>query len=142
MKIFGLNIYCLNPIRGKDEDEEEWHYGSLIVRDEYLKEPPKYELFGEYNDIYPLIPDTIGQYTGLKDKNGTKIFEGDIISVRGKYPKVVKFIDEYACYCLANIEDLYNDLCSPWQQVGCGWWRDRQEYIEIIGNVYDNKNDY
>lgn len=85
-----------------------------------------------------VIPETVGQFTGLFDKNGKEIYEGDIISVNGKYPKLVKYIDDYACFCLANITDLNKKWISPWQQVSSSWWNDFKREIRVIGNIYDN----
>lgn len=75
---------------------------------------------------------------GKTDKEGTEIYEHDIISVNGKYPKLVKYIDEYACFCLANISDLNKEWMNPWQQISPDWWNDFKRKIRVIGNAFDN----
>lgn len=130
--------------RGKSIYGEEWLYGSLVKIEE-----DRYAIIPNLNDIeigksismYEVHPETVGQFTGLCGKNGKEIYEGDIINVNGKYPRLVKFIDEYACFCIARISDLDNNLETGywyWQQVIPGWWNNPDREIEVCGNIYDN----
>lgn len=119
--------------RGKSVLNDEWIYGDLVHRINSPKTISPVQING-----ISVKEDTIGQFTGLFDKNGKEIYEGDIISVNGKYPKLVKYIDDYACFCLANITDLNKKWISPWQQVSSSWWNDFKREIRVIGNIYDN----
>ena len=68
--------------RGKDI-AKNWYYGSLHIQDGETDDEGnqclEYRILGMRGECDYIIPETVGQYTGLTDKNGKKIFEGDII---------------------------------------------------------------
>ncbi len=144
--------------RGKRIDSELWVEGSLVnnifFRAEsnrpipYIIDPHEYESYDCMEDIGELavevIEDTVGQFTGLHDKNGVEIFEGDIFTsdyFDDTYHFEVVFSDGAFCgkhkstgiYMLGftNFDDNGEDL---------GYWceEDYTSHIQIIGNIHDN----
>ena len=131
---------------------KEWIEGDL-VRDSEGKPhivDTKYAVYwgGESTfvceDECEVIPETLGQYTGLTDKNGKKIFEGDIVRFGKNIYQIIFSVGSFALYdeqgeMISKIGG-HNDHCYSFMDlyIEC-CWEDGWAYdVEIIGNVHDN----
>ena len=124
--------------RGKRTDNGEWVEGYLyehepplvcIVPENYVPEPSKWFIvrtaFADWNlprqvEFVEVNPYSVGQYTGLKDKNGKRIFEGDILEFRAGRSHIVRFEDGCFIFTGTAIPVRYADK------------------FEVIGNIHDN----
>lgn len=112
--------------RGKRKDNGEWVEGCFLDKNN----------IGIFHDdteesdctihIFSVIPETVGQYTGLTDKNGKKIFEGDILDGLCGLHKVY-FDAGFVCYDWENISGKPKESFSGFA-----------DDYEIIGNIHDN----
>ena len=142
-----------NHYRGKSKDDGKWYFGNFLhlrkttycFKSDYESDPD--------NDVYQIIfqqmmdwglpnktysvdvdPNTIGQYTGRKDKNKMQIFEGDIVTVKTKFGKdigIVVFHEGKFC--------IYWDSANNYPKNGhiCAYY-DINSRTEVLGNIYDN----
>lgn len=110
--------------RGKRTDTKEWVEGMAFPHDNnrvtmFRQHSVDGVLTGEEVD-----PETVGQFTGFIDKNGTKIFEDDICHFYGGECYNGCWEANHTCIIEINHE--------------CLWYLENAENVEIIGNIYDN----
>ena len=130
--------------RGFSKILNTWIYGNLIQSGskfyiakqgfltpyECLGTPVGVLGFENNEDIFEVEPESIGQYTGLKDKNGKEIYEGDILALKTHYNDVVFgfVVFNYGAFCLSSRETYYDDELIS--NLGVEF--------EVIGNVFEN----
>jgi uncharacterized phage protein (TIGR01671 family) len=146
--------------RGKRVDNGEWVYGDLTGGDTIHTKAPwvdsgTYEWWG-----YEVIEESVGQYTGLKDKDGKKIFDGDVI----KWERSYSFGDDYSNepididrtttivgeiyfnplkgWKIRGKETRSNDIDGGFLSKDVNWNHPIpsmfQKLSEVIGNIHDN----
>ena len=115
--------------RGKRLDNGEWVYGDLMTK------YPHHEglTIVEHGCVYHEVdPATVGQNTGLVDRNGVKIFEGDVIfHHRHKIKAYWEWHSDHACF--VGMEISYDEpLISRY------YIRLDEPDLEVVGNIHDN----
>lgn len=117
--------------RGKRIDNGKWVYGSLFVTRKGEYKIKWYDPHYGSSKTSKVDPVTVGEYIGITDKNGKRIFEGDVIIARylddGRLTQgVVNFLN--GCFCVKN--DDYDN--PPINMLN--------EY-EIVGNIHDKEDE-
>ena len=124
--------------RGKRTDNGEWIYGDLMQNVDCIKIREQEKDVKHIAKSFEIDLETVGQYTDLADKNGKRIFEGDIVAQNwydydeprdDSFGKVV--FCEYDCSF--SVMDVNKDGFMPLGRCGSYHWE-----VEVIGNIHDN----
>lgn len=126
--------------RGKSKEKNLWVYGNLYIKSNGDAEILRYCNEGNFEyHSYEVVRNTVGQFTGLTDRNGKMIFEGDIvtgIAYSQEWVGNIIWIKEIASFGLYHGHDVAWENSSILKRVAKGI---NDEFsAEIIGNIYDN----
>lgn len=119
--------------RAKREDNGEWVYGYYVRMPDAAGSAHRMyvpaENPDESNNVFYIDFETVGQFTGLTDKNDVKIFEGDIIQTDDPDEEPAKvFYDEEETEFAVIIDNGYYGLGSNFNETD----------LTVIGNIHDN----
>ena len=130
--------------RGKRIKNGEWVYGDLLQKNSGRKvimtnlhtwgdNPDDVEPYGEYITV---DPNTVGQFTGLKDKNGKEIYEGDIVKTPLLDPIFGDILAD--AWCNALIRFNQGSFVVSYYNSHNIYLQDLCDKIELLGNIHDN----
>ena len=127
--------------RGKRKDNGDWVQGNLFV-DDTGEECEILVGYTNYRIAWEVIPESVSEFTGLTDKNGKKIFEGDILRYFDNEIQVVKWDKDFASlmlYTYAEYERKKGRKVVKEKTEGWNWICDYPlNEMSIIGNIHDN----
>lgn len=128
-------------IKFRGSDGDRWYYGDLeYCRKTDIARIHTYNSDGLYEGQHIVDPSSVGQFTGIHDKNGKEIYEGDVLSVcvfdcfGNDTLYDVRIGWEDCNFVGTDVEDDY----YAWD---LGWLRNQDDEMEIIGNIYEDTSD-
>lgn len=120
--------------RGKRLDNGGWAtgvYGTLSGEEAIIIDRPYISMLGDLCSlgVFDVNPVTVGQYTGLNDKNGKRIFDGDILLTTNSNCKIWIVDYKLSAFCANQASSNYACVLDDFM--------DTSE-VEVIGNIHDN----
>ena len=137
--------------RGKKVTNGVWAYGSLVYLDENGAAIYVQTDNGSVKvmDLVYVDPDTVCQFTGLLDKNGKEIYEGDVLrsdsypfsSIQDNeidnYYEIIGWSDEAASFCMVAAKNPKSSVRGVSDGIADGISQEKMKDFEVIGNVHD-----
>ena len=138
--------------RGKRPDNGEWVYGrglqqckdelgneivaifkDVVKSEKYIKKEGRYTLY-----YAPVKAETLGQYTGLTDKDGREIYEGDILQYIGKRKDNMKKVYRRKVVFHEGMFALLSKELPAYSALNYHYMEDGRFAWSVIGNIHDN----
>ena len=120
--------------RGKSIKAGRWLFGDLLRTPGNTGDGVAIQYYDKTDGwmFEDVREDTVGQFTGLYDKNGKEIYEGDIVDLRPRYIRPHRIEYSYGQWICVDADAGWIPLIEDWQ-LG-----DEMNDVEVIGNIFDN----